>query len=78
MKQVTLLLLLSFSLNMAYAQNDTAAAEKYIRAARIESNAAIAKKDVDGVAKYWMHDFVEIIGMENTKVFDLTAYRLRL
>ena len=60
MKQITLLLLLNFSLNIAYAQNDTAAAEKYIRAARIESNAAIAKKDVDGVAKFWRDNYVEI------------------
>ena len=62
MKQATLFLLLSFSLSMAYALTDTAAAVQYIRAARSASNEAIAKKDIAGVAKYWMHDFVEIIG----------------
>ena len=59
MKQLTILLLLSFSLSMAIAQKD-AAAEKYIRAARTESNAAIAKKDIAGVAKFWKDDYVEI------------------
>ena len=60
MKQVILLLLLSFSLNMAIAQKDTTVAEQYIRAARISSNAAIAKKDIAAVAKYWADNYVEI------------------
>lgn len=62
MKQFTLLLLLSCCLNMANAQNDTAAAEQYIRAARIASSKAIAKKDIAGVAKFWKDDYVEISG----------------
>lgn len=33
-----------------------------IRQARLDSNACIARKDVDGVAKYWMKDFVQIAG----------------
>jgi uncharacterized protein (TIGR02246 family) len=45
---------------MANAQKDTAAAEQYIRAARTESNTAIAKKDIAAVAKYWRDDYVEI------------------
>ena len=61
MKQLILLLLLSFSLSMAYTQTDTSAAVQYIRAARSASNEAIAKKDIVGVAKFWMPDFVEII-----------------
>jgi ketosteroid isomerase-like protein len=60
MKKITILLFLSLSLNMAFAQKDTAAAEQYIRAARTASNAAIAKKDIAGVAKYWKADYVEI------------------
>ena len=60
MKHLTMLLLLSFSLNMAYAQNDTSASGQYIRAARTASNTAIAKKDVAAVAKFWKEDYVEI------------------
>lgn len=33
-----------------------------IRQARLDSNDCIAKKDVKGVAKYWMKDFVQIAG----------------
>ncbi|TKC08968.1 YybH family protein [Pedobacter frigoris] len=33
-----------------------------IRQSRLDSNVCIAKKDVDGVAKYWMKDFVQIAG----------------
>jgi ketosteroid isomerase-like protein len=34
----------------------------YIREARAASNAAIAKHDAEGVAKYWMNDIVVISG----------------
>lgn len=61
MKRFAILLCLIFGFHSGFAQNDTAAAEEYIRAARIESNAAIARKDIAGVAKFWMPDFVEII-----------------
>ena len=62
MKKYTILLSLIFNMQLVFAQADTAraAAEKYIRSARAESNAAIAKKDIAGVAKYWKDDFVEI------------------
>lgn len=33
-----------------------------IKQARLDSNACIAKKDVAGVSKYWMKDFVQIAG----------------
>jgi len=33
-----------------------------IKAARLDSNACILKKDVAGVAKYWLNDFVQIAG----------------
>ncbi len=63
MKTCSILLGLIFSMQLLFAQQDTAtaAAEKYIRAARIESNTAIAKKDIAGVAKFWAPDFVEIV-----------------
>ena len=61
MKKLSIFIWLICFLNASFAQTDTAAAEQYIRAARIESNAAIARKDIEGVAKFWMQDFVEII-----------------
>ena len=78
MRKFTILLLLSCSLKMANAQKDTAMAEQYIRAARIASNQAIAKKDIAAVAKYWAQDYVEIssdgslISGKETVVADLT------
>ena len=38
--------------------NDVAA----IKLNRAASNAAIAKHDVDGIAKFWLDDFVQVIG----------------
>lgn len=35
---------------------------RYIREARAASNAAIARHDADGVARYWMNDIVVISG----------------
>jgi ketosteroid isomerase-like protein len=60
MKRFAILLCLIFGFHSGFAQNDTAADEAYIRAARTESNAAIAKKDIAGVAKFWKADYVEI------------------
>ena len=60
MKELSILLALICILNVSFAQKDTAAAEQYIRAARTESNAAIAKIDIAAVSKYWMNDYVEI------------------
>jgi len=39
-------------------QNDIAA----ITASRTASNAAIARHDIDSMAKYWLNDFVQTIG----------------
>jgi uncharacterized protein (TIGR02246 family) len=36
--------------------------EQLIRLERNESNEAIAKKDVEGMAKFWMNDFVQVRG----------------
>ncbi|HTE00911.1 MAG TPA: nuclear transport factor 2 family protein [Mucilaginibacter sp.] len=33
-----------------------------IKASRSASNAAIAKHDIDGIAKYWLPDFTQTIG----------------
>lgn len=60
MKKLSILLLLVCFLKTSIAQKDTAAAEQYIRAARITSNKAITKKDIASVAKFWKADYVEI------------------
>lgn len=36
--------------------------EMKIRQARLDSNACIANKDVAGVSKYWLPDFVQVAG----------------
>jgi len=41
-----------------HLRNDVA----IIRSSREASNAAIAKHDIDGMAKYWLKDFVQTIG----------------
>jgi len=33
-----------------------------IEQSRIDSNACILKKDVDGVSKYWLPDFIQVAG----------------
>ena len=60
MKKFIIFAVLICVLNASFAQKDTAAAQQYIRAARTESNGAIAKKDIAGVAKFWKDDYVEI------------------
>lgn len=44
------------------AQNDKKANQAIIKAARAASNKAIAKQDVDGIAAYWLPDFVQVRG----------------
>ena len=36
--------------------------ESIIREARLDSNACILKKDVAGVSKYWLPDFIQVAG----------------
>lgn len=60
MKKYIFLFGLIFNIQLIFAQADTAAAEKYIRSARLKSNAAINKKNIAGVVKYWKDDYVEI------------------
>lgn len=60
MKKYSILICLVCFVSTTFAQKDTAAAEQYIRAARASSNAAIAKKDIPAVAKYWADNYVEI------------------
>jgi ketosteroid isomerase-like protein len=46
----------------AMAQNTRKESESLIRASRTSSNEAIAKQDVDGIAVYWLPDFVQVRG----------------
>jgi ketosteroid isomerase-like protein len=48
------------SFQFAYSQNKND--EELIRKARQSSNDAIAKQDVEGIAKFWLDDYVVIRG----------------
>ncbi|HUZ59562.1 MAG TPA: hypothetical protein VMU83_12345 [Hanamia sp.] len=48
--------------HFAIAQNMHSNDIATIKSCRVASNNAIARHDVDGIAKYWLHDFVQIIG----------------
>ena len=60
MKQFIFILVTGLVSCTVFAQQDTTAAVQYIRAARLASNAAIAKMDVESVARFWKEDYVEI------------------
>ncbi|MCD0490206.1 DUF4440 domain-containing protein [Pedobacter sp. MC2016-14] len=49
---------------MPIIENDNLFKEEILRIekARLDSNACILKKDVNGVAKYWTPDFVQVAG----------------
>jgi ketosteroid isomerase-like protein len=58
-KNIIVLILLSLPY-FILAQNEQEA--DIIKASRMASNAAIARHDIDGIAKYWLPDFVQTIG----------------
>jgi ketosteroid isomerase-like protein len=53
---------------LAFKQTDYKADVEIIKASRAASNSAIAKHDVDGIAKYWLPDFVQTIGRGITTI----------
>jgi ketosteroid isomerase-like protein len=61
MKNFYLSMLLLLCFYFAAAQN-SAQQVAIIKSQRAASNAAIAKHDVDGIAKYWLPDFVQVRG----------------
>lgn len=61
MKYIFYLPLFLLSARFAAAQYATAQVA-IIKAERAASNTAIAKHDVEGIAKYWMPDFVQVRG----------------
>jgi len=54
------LFILSF--HQAFAQNTHNNDIATIKSNRAASNNAIAKHDINGIAKYWLDDFVQVIG----------------
>ena len=48
--------------NVASAQNNQQEQVATIKSYRAASNASIAKHDVEGIAKYWLPDFVQVRG----------------
>ncbi|MEJ0106438.1 MAG: nuclear transport factor 2 family protein [Bacteroidota bacterium] len=56
---ITFIFLLFVQYISAQSKDDQAS---IIKAQRAASNAAIAKHDVDGIAKYWLPDFVQVRG----------------
>jgi ketosteroid isomerase-like protein len=59
---IKLPLILLISALLTFNQNDYKADVKAIKASRTASNTAIAKHNIDGMAKYWLPDFTQTIG----------------
>jgi ketosteroid isomerase-like protein len=51
-----------YAFQTALSQNNKQQDAGAIRAARAESNASITKHDIEGMAKYWLSDFVLVRG----------------
>ena len=64
MKLLFIFLIMSFFFQFAIAQNMHSNDIATIKSRRAASNDAIAKHDMDGIAKYWLDDFVQIIGRD--------------
>ena len=55
-------LVLLLPAQIVVAQQSTRDDITAIKSSRMSSNAAIARHDIDGMAKYWLPDFVQTIG----------------
>jgi ketosteroid isomerase-like protein len=62
MKKFIYFFVLLLAIRFARAQEKTQMEISAIKAARTASNAAIARHDVEGIAKYWLPDFVQVSG----------------
>lgn len=60
--KLVFIFLLIFSFHPAFSQNTHNNDIATIKSNRAASNNAIARHDVDGIAKFWMDDFVQVIG----------------
>jgi uncharacterized protein (TIGR02246 family) len=61
MKNILTACALAFTLQATIAQTKISD-EQFIRDSRAASNAAIAKKDINGVSSFWLPDFVQVRG----------------
>ena len=74
--KIVLFAIFFISCKFAYSQNQND--EELIRMARQSSNEAIAKRDVDGITKFWLDDYLVIRGsgtMEYGKEANKTNWR---
>jgi ketosteroid isomerase-like protein len=62
------ILILLLFVQIAGAQTSTQKDIAIIKSSRASSNAAIARHDIEGMAKYWLTDFVQTIGRGTTSV----------
>jgi ketosteroid isomerase-like protein len=60
------ILILLLPVQFAFAQNTEQGDVATIIASRAASNAAIAEHNIDGMAKYWLADFVQTTGKGTT------------
>ena len=61
-KKEFFIFLFILSFHQAFAQNTHNNDIATIKSNRAASNNAIAKHDINGIAKYWLDDFVQVIG----------------
>ena len=59
-RKVLFIFLFILSFHQAFEQNNNDIAT--IKSNRAASNDAITRHDVDGIAKFWLNDFVQVIG----------------
>jgi len=62
MQKLFFLFVFFSAFQLVYAQNKSDNNIALIKAARTASNEAIAKHDIDGISKFWYHDFVQVRG----------------
>lgn len=74
--KIFLICLLLMSFQTAHSQ--TTSDEQLIRQARLASNAAIARQDVDAIASFWLEDYVVIRGsgsVEQGKATNVASWK---
>lgn len=66
MKRFLCVLIFGLTMQLAAAQVDKAQDDSLIRASRAKTNELIASHDIRGLARYWLNDYVRILGNGNT------------
>ena len=78
MKRIIMLAGCFFILQLTFAQTNTNKDVNLIKSLRTASNEALAKHDIDGMAKYWLNDLVLVRGNSshlNGKATIIAAWR---